>query len=1053
MKVEDFIRDDKKGFSVAYIDHPTLMGEDIQEYLSGVPHIVVHCIDGGVFGLGSVVKTISQYLKPEDYKDLEGLVGKVIKSLYPEAKVNSNPYKDVHGSGVYLTTAHLMNKVAQYLETEKLVWVIDEFPLNEENDLWLFLKEIQGLESNISHKIIAISHKPYMPFATPLEYPDKKSQDTTLPKGKEGKTLRMLALLSFASYGYMRRTVAYSLVSQFDLDKGYIRLRDKGIVEEINGYVRIPNRALWEKAIASASKREIKMVLDFILSQTSSARLFTAAFLHLLMDDYQGALRYARKYLYEAKKEGIPREGQRNISPLFIKLKEHATIEDWEALINIAAASGYVDDLVKEGISHILGQDTISPHTAIDIAWLGKHLDKKEISQLIYTIKSSVNKSTPEEETLFGYALLGAYFAFGTLHIRHVQEAMLHIRREYIEDPDIKIKAFIMRSRVYIWFDKYTQGLKDILDGIKTAIDNKMDFHLGILYNNLVYTLKQMSVENDLKLAPILKKSLELAFLYGDIERSTVSLQNYVALAGESGAKYENLQYLVETMYKILKPKLTAESIANLLHAEAIIHLNYGYIDKANKTLDKVTTLLETDDIDKLTRSIYLFLRYSVYKKQLNIPEARHYLYLYRETMGDDEDLRNIDKALQILEEGNDVSDYDSFTTYASAIKSGNISKGIDILRKHLWNNIKDGNLLSSAYDELYLANLYTLSGNPYVAKKHTFFSSALSIYMQIAHAKDMMKKAGIPRLPSNPPHNSIFITLLDRHSGYVIGKISEASTLEEFLENILKYIPVPSFSSWVQLTSGNKKYYREHTLIKDIFPGFYKGPRAIYKMIENHGIGHSPSYMYVKLTEGDTTIMIYTQNLLVDGIFEEKHLMALSVWAENILTKASRLAESGKILIDEDTGLYSSWYIRHRLSKEFERAKREKGPLSVVVVGISKSTYLSDMWQEDIMKAVGNLISTNIREIDIAGRIGKEEILIILPNTPGHEAELVARRIVEKGKALRSLGISLYAGIDSIDYPPRYKRSDSLISGATLALRRAISTGIEISAYKDGNI
>ena len=1052
MRIEDFIKDDKKGFSVGYIDHPTLTGDDIQEHLAGTPHIVVHGITDDAFGLGAVVKVIAQYLREDDYKELGGLVGKVVKSLYPDAKANTSPYKDVHGSGVYLTVAYLMDKVARYLGTNKLVWVIDEFPLNEENNLWLFLKEIHGLEGNISHKIIAISHKPHMLFATPLEYPEDSQKIPTV-KGKEGKTLRMLSLLSFASYGYMKRTVAYSLVSQLDLDKGYIKLRDKGIIEELNGFVKIPNRALWEHAINSASKQEIKAVLDFILSQTSSARLFTASFLHLLMKDYKGALRYARKYIYETKKEGIPREGQKNITPLFEKLKKHASIEDWEALINIAAASGYVDDLVKEGIAQILKQKTISPKAAIDIAWIGKKLDKKKLSQLIHVIKASFNNVTPEDETMLGYALLGAYFALDTLPMHYVQEAMLHIRRKNISDADTKIKALIMRSRIYIWFSKYAEGLKDILDGIKAAIENKMDFHLSILYNNLVYTLKQMSVENDLKLGPILKKSLELAFLYGDIQRSTVSLQNYVALAGESGAKYSDMRSLVKTMYEILKPKLNPESIVNLLHAEAITHLSYGYLDRANDVLDKVASLIETEDISKLTHSVYLILRYTVYKKQLKIKEAKQYLNLYRETMGDDEDLRNISKALDTLEEGSNVCDYDSFTTYASAIKSGDISTGIDMLRHHLWNDIKDGNLQSAAYDELYLANLYTLSGNPYVAKKHIFLSAVLSIYMEMAHAKDMMKKAGIPHMPSKPPQDSILITLLDRHSVYVISKVTEASTLEEFLENILKYIPVPSFSSWVQLTSGEKKYYREHTLIKDIFPGFYKEPRAIHKMIDNQGIGYSPSYMYVKLREGDKTLLLYTQNLLVDGVFEEKHLMALSVWAENILTKASKLAESGKILIDEETGLYSSWYIRHRLSKEFERAKREKAPLSVIVVGMSKNTYLSDMWQEDIMKSVGKLIAQNIREVDIAGRIGREEILIILPGTPGHEAELVAKRIVEKGKALRGLGISLHAGIDSIDYPPRYKRSDSLISGATLSLRRATSMGLEISAYKDSNI
>ena len=1047
MDIREFLSGEETGFHIAYIDHPTLTGEEIQANIpADLPTIVVHGVGDHVYGLGSFATTLREHLEENDLNLIDGLVRKLLASLNPDIIGEDHPlYPDIHGEGVHSTLAYLMDRAAENLKSKHMVWIIDEFPFDESNDLWQFINTLPQLESPYRHSIIVLSYKPALPHAVKLDSPVEPPLPTL--RGKEKKTVTYLSLLSLASYGYIRREVAYELIDSYKLEKGYIRLRDKGVVLETNGYVKIVDRRVWKQSIENASQDSIKDVISFINKRESPARLYTAAHLHYLMGQRREAINAILNYGQKMKQLRRPMEGQINTTPLLVKLWNDLTDADKELYIDIASVSGHVDDVVKRAIREILENGKPSAKTLMNIAWLSTHLDSRERSLLINTIRNAIENTDRVSETILAHALLATYHAENVFVVGPTQEAMLHIRVDHVDDIDLLVKMLTILSRTYLYFGKYSEALKYIIDAIKMARDIYPPY-LDILYNNLVYALKKLHVENDIKLSPIARKSIEIGFLYGNIVPSSIALQNYVAIASEAGIPYRRLLKLIREMSTTLK-LAPPEARLHILIAEAIAHISFGYIDEAKEAVEKMKDLVHTH-AKWTTKGTYYILKYRISKQSMDLDLACHFLNMYIEKFGSGETVENMKKALRNMKNPSQVCRKDAFASYTTAIRLGKPHEGIQILKELLWEDISHGNLLSAAYDQLYIANLFSLSGNPYLANKHLFVSTILSLYLGMKESEELVKKIKFPINLQEIPYDNLLLTLLESHASYIISGLSEVATLEDFFASILHFIPIPAFSMWIRLKSKNNTIYREYSVSPDIFRGFYKDPFSISKIIKRYGISDQPSYIYVNLSQGDTSLIIYGQNSIVDGAFSEKHLAVLSMWAEKILDKAIALSKGSHILMDEETGLYSQWYIRHILEQEFQRMKRERKPLSVIMLGIEKNTYLSNMWQKDIMKAVGSIVRSTIRSVDSAGRIDNN-IIIILPGTDTHEAALVARRILQRGaENLKKLGISLYAGIDGTSYPPRYKKIDSLISGAALAMGQAIASGKDICMYQE---
>ncbi|MGD9201795.1 MAG: diguanylate cyclase, partial [Chitinispirillia bacterium] len=86
--------------------------------------------------------------------------------------------------------------------------------------------------------------------------------------------------------------------------------------------------------------------------------------------------------------------------------------------------------------------------------------------------------------------------------------------------------------------------------------------------------------------------------------------------------------------------------------------------------------------------------------------------------------------------------------------------------------------------------------------------------------------------------------------------------------------------------------------------------------------------------------------------------------------------------ITDGLTGLYNHRFIQERFDFEFKRAKRYKTPLSCMMIDIDNFKLINDTYGHQfgdmVLKKISQIIKKNTREVDICGRYGGEEFLII---------------------------------------------------------------------------
>jgi len=151
--------------------------------------------------------------------------------------------------------------------------------------------------------------------------------------------------------------------------------------------------------------------------------------------------------------------------------------------------------------------------------------------------------------------------------------------------------------------------------------------------------------------------------------------------------------------------------------------------------------------------------------------------------------------------------------------------------------------------------------------------------------------------------------------------------------------------------------------------------------------------------------------------------------------------------ITDGLTGIANRRSFSRTLAREFERAKRYKQPLSLILLDLDYLKVINDSFGHQVgdeaIKAVGSVLKQSSRSIDLAARYGGEEFCLLLPNTKLAMAEQLAERLRHLINELHLEGpghISVSIGIAS--YPLHADDSDTLFRKADEALYEAKQAG-----------
>jgi len=97
-------------------------------------------------------------------------------------------------------------------------------------------------------------------------------------------------------------------------------------------------------------------------------------------------------------------------------------------------------------------------------------------------------------------------------------------------------------------------------------------------------------------------------------------------------------------------------------------------------------------------------------------------------------------------------------------------------------------------------------------------------------------------------------------------------------------------------------------------------------------------------------------------------------------------------------TGLYVVGHARLLLEAEIVEAIRLRSPLILIMADVDHFKKVNDAWGHPVgdfvLKETARILQASCRELDIVGRYGGEEFILVLPDTGLHAAKGVAERI-----------------------------------------------------------
>lgn len=132
--------------------------------------------------------------------------------------------------------------------------------------------------------------------------------------------------------------------------------------------------------------------------------------------------------------------------------------------------------------------------------------------------------------------------------------------------------------------------------------------------------------------------------------------------------------------------------------------------------------------------------------------------------------------------------------------------------------------------------------------------------------------------------------------------------------------------------------------------------------------------------------------------------------------------------LLDATTGVFGESYTLFLLNNEILRARRYGTPFALALIAMDETRSINDgagqidrraLWHE-----VVTVLGKNMREVDVAGHFGQDELIILLPNVTLGNAMIGLERLrsrveehsFQEGRATVTIsgGVSEYAGENS---------------------------------------
>jgi two-component system, cell cycle response regulator len=169
--------------------------------------------------------------------------------------------------------------------------------------------------------------------------------------------------------------------------------------------------------------------------------------------------------------------------------------------------------------------------------------------------------------------------------------------------------------------------------------------------------------------------------------------------------------------------------------------------------------------------------------------------------------------------------------------------------------------------------------------------------------------------------------------------------------------------------------------------------------------------------------------------------------------------------ITDGLTDLFNHRHMHELLHEEYERTKRSGEPMAVAMLDLDRFKQVNDTYGHPtgdvILYETGRILRDSAREIDMVGRYGGEEFIVILPGTDEEAAAQFAERVRQavaehvfrdeatEVKMTVSAGVASFPG-DGAPYPEALIReADGALYGAKEGGRNRVVRASEVAAER----
>ena len=173
---------------------------------------------------------------------------------------------------------------------------------------------------------------------------------------------------------------------------------------------------------------------------------------------------------------------------------------------------------------------------------------------------------------------------------------------------------------------------------------------------------------------------------------------------------------------------------------------------------------------------------------------------------------------------------------------------------------------------------------------------------------------------------------------------------------------------------------------------------RGLFAPISNGGgtrlLGLRPMAAIVTAAEP------YRQRVLIAavGSFALLVLVGLLFGGPIVRTLGDFRRIASQAATDSLTGLGNRWTFDEELALEWRRAERVGDPLALILADIDDFKAINDSYGhqvgDEVLRAVGRVLSASVRQVDLAARYGGEEFAVIVPETDLEGAVQLAERL-----------------------------------------------------------